>query len=113
MLGDIPQIAGSGWTPESLCLVILDGEPNRFTPFLSMQKHTETLVPIKAQDEQYCKYKFPLRSGACQEGCTASKDLNLQEHYSRLTREGADLYAVRYGKKNNPDESMTSSRFEM
>lgn len=49
-----------------------------------------------------------------QEHCTASKDLILQEHYSHLTKEGTDLYAVRYGKKKKTlDKSMHLSPFEM
>lgn len=116
ILGGMLQIALPGWTPESLCLVILDSELNRFTPFWSMHKHIEAFVSIKAQDEQYCKYMFPWGYEpiwSMQEHCTSSKDLILQEHYSRLTREGTDLYTVRYGKKNTPDKSMSLSGFDM
>lgn len=40
-------------------MVILDSEANRFTPFLSIHKHIEAFVSIKAQDERCCKYMFP------------------------------------------------------
>lgn len=73
-------------------MIILDSEPNRFTPFLSMHKHIEAFVSIKVQDERYHKYVFPWdREPYLQESCTASKDLILQEHYSHPTREGTDL----------------------
>lgn len=96
-------------------MVILDSEPNRFTPFLNMHKHIEA---IKAQDERYCKYSFPqgrelYLQESMQESYTTSNDFILQEHYSPLTREGTDLYTAWHGQKNTPDKPMPLTPFEI
>lgn len=99
-MGDIPQIALHAWTLGMHRETLLGNFRHRarFTPFLSMHKHMEVFVSIKAQDKRYCKYMFAWEPGAlfevCKKSCTASKDLILQEHYSCLTREGTDLYTA-------------------
>lgn len=98
-LGDIPQIASLHGLLACTEMVILDIEPNRFTPFLSMHKHIGVLSVSKHRMTDNVNTWSPqgwkhYLHAAMQKSCTASKALILQGHYSRLT-EGKELIYIR------------------